>query len=77
MQYLVEAENIDGLVQIQDVPDYVKNLVLPSYELLIKLEDEGKIKGGLVAGQRTRVFVIDVDSNEDLCEKFRSIPFWG
>lgn len=66
MQYLVEAENIDGLVQIQDVPDYVKNLVLPSYELLIKFEDEDKIKGGLVAGQRTRVFVIDVDSNEDL-----------
>ena len=41
MQHLVEAENIDGLIQMKDVPDYVNNLVLPSYELLIKLEEEG------------------------------------
>ena len=77
MQYLVEAENIDGLIQMKDVPDYVNNLVLPSYELLIKLEEEGKIKGGLVACQRTGVFVIDAESNEDLGKKLRSIPFWG
>lgn len=77
MQYLVEAENIDGLVQMKDVPDYVTNLVLPSYEMLIKLEEEGKIRGGLIAGQRAGVFVIDANSNEELGEKLRSLPFWG
>ncbi len=77
MKYLVEAENIDGLIQMKDVPDYVKNLVLPSYELLIKLEEEGKIRGGLIAGQRAGVFVMEADSNEDLGKKLRSIPFWG
>ena len=77
MQYLVEAENIDGLIQMKDVPDYVKSLVIPSYELLIKLEAEGKIKGGLVAGQRSGAFVMDADSNEDLGKKLRTIPFWG
>ena len=77
MQYLVEAENIDGLVQMKDVPDYVTSLVLPSYELLIKLEKEGKIKGGLIAGQRAGVFVIDADSNDDLGKKLRAFPFWG
>jgi hypothetical protein len=77
MQYLVEAENIDGLVQMKEVPDYVTSLVLPSYEMLIKLEEEGKIKGGLIAGQRAGVFVIDADSNEDLGKKLRSFPFWG
>lgn len=76
MQYLVEAENIDGLIQMKDVPDYVHNLVLPSYEMLIKLEQEGKIKDGLVAGQRAGIFLIDADSNEDLGKKLRSIPFW-
>jgi hypothetical protein len=77
MQYLVEAENIDGLIQMKDVPDYVNSIVIPSYDLLIKLEEEGKIKGGLIAGQRAGVFVIDADSNEDLGKKLRSIPFWG
>lgn len=77
MLYLVEAENIDGLVQMKDVPDYVANLVFPSYEHLIKLEKEGKIKGGLIAGQRAGVFVIDASSNEDLGKQLRSIPFWG
>lgn len=77
MQYLVEAENIDGLVQMKDVPDYVNSLVLPSYELLIKLEKDGKIKGGLIAGQRAGVFVIEADSNDDLGKKLRSFPFWG
>ena len=77
MQYLVEAENIDGLVQMKDVPDYVISLVLPSYEMLINLETEGKIKGGLIAGQRAGVFIIDADSNEDLGKKLRSLPFWG
>lgn len=77
MQYLVEAENIDGLVQMKDVPDYVTSLVLPSYEMLIKMENEGKIKGGLIAGQRSGVFVIEADSNDDLGKKLRSFPFWG
>ena len=77
MQYLVEAENIDGLVQMKDVPDYVTSLVLPSYELLIKLEEDGKIKGGLIAGERAGVFVIEADSNDDLGKKLRVLPFWG
>jgi len=77
MLYLVEAENVDGLVQMKDVPDYVNSLVLPSYEMLIKMEEEGNIKGGLLAGQRAGVFVIDADSNEDLAKKLKSIPFWG
>ena len=77
MQYLVEAENIDGLVQMKDVPDYVSGLVLPSYEMLIKMEEDGIIKGGLIAGQRAGVFVINADSNDDLGKKLKSLPFWG
>ena len=77
MQYLVEAENIDGLIPMKDVPDYINHIVIPSYEHLIKLESENKIKGGLVAGQRAGAFVMEAASNEDLGNMLRSIPFWG
>ena len=72
-----EAENIDGLIPVTDVPDFINNIVIPSYEQLIKMESENKIKGGLLAGQRAGVFVIEATSNEELGKMLRSIPFWG
>ena len=77
MQYLVEAENIDGLIPMKDVPDYINHIVIPSYEQLIKLESENKIKGGLLAGQRAGAFVMEASSNDELGKILRSIPFWG
>jgi len=77
MQYLVEAENIDGLIPMKDVPDYINHIVIPSYEQLIKLESENKIKGGLLAGHRAGAFVMEAPSNEELGKMLRSIPFWG
>ena len=77
MQYLVEAENMDGLIPMKDVPDYINHIVIPSYEQLIKLESENKIKGGLLAGQRAGAFVMEASSSEDLGKLLRSIPFWG
>jgi hypothetical protein len=77
MQYLVEAENIDGLIPMKDVPDYINHIVIPSYEQLIKLESENKIKGGLLAGQRAGAFVMEASSPEDLGKMLRAIPFWG
>lgn len=77
MQYLIEAENIDGLIPMKDVPDYISHIVVPSYENLIKLESENKIKGGLLAGQRAGAFIMDASSPEELGKTLRSIPFWG
>jgi hypothetical protein len=77
MQYLVEAENIDGLIPMKEVPDYLNHIVIPSYEQLIKWESENRIKGGLLAGQRAGAFVIDASSNEELGKMLKSIPFWG
>ena len=77
MEYLVEAKNIDGLIPMKDVPDYITHIVLPSYEHLIKLESENKIKGGLLAGQRAGAFVMDAPSNEELGKMLKAIPFWG
>ncbi len=77
MQYLVEAENIDGLIPMKDVPDYINHIVIPSYQELIRLESENKIKGGLLAGQRAGAFVVEASSNEELGKMLKSIPFWG
>ena len=77
MQYLVEAENIDGLIPMKDVPDYINHIVIPSYEQLIKWESENKIKGGLLTGQRAGAFVMEAASNDELGKMLKSIPFWG
>jgi len=77
MLFLVRAENIDGLIPMKDVPDYISHIVIPSYEQLIKLESENKLKGGLVAGQREGAFIIEASSNDELGKVLRSIPFWG
>lgn len=77
MQYLVEAENIDGLIPMTEVPEFINNIVIPSYQQLINLESENKIKGGLLAGQRAGVFIIEAPSNEEVGKILRSIPFWG
>ncbi len=77
MQYLVEAENIDGLIPMKDVPDYINHIVIPSYEELIKMESEKKIRGGLLAGQRAGAFVMDASSPEEMGKMLKAIPFWG
>lgn len=77
MQYLVEAENIDGLIPMKDVPDYINHIVIPSYEHLMKLESENKLKGGLLAGQRAGAFVIEASSNDEVGKMLKAIPFWG
>jgi hypothetical protein len=77
MEYLVEAENIDGLIPMKDVPDYINHIVMPSYEQLVKMESENKIKGGLVAGQRAGAFVMEASSHDEIGKILRSIPFWG
>ena len=77
MQYLVEAEYIDGLIPMKDVPDYINHIVIPSYEQLIKMESENKIKGGLLAGQRAGAFVMEASSHDEIGKILRAIPFWG
>ena len=51
--------------------------VVSSVETLNGLLAEGKIKaGGLPAGQRKHVFIIEADSPEEVTELVHSLPFW-
>jgi len=80
MRYLVTAEYVEPgpLLPPQQVAQLVEKLVIPSFEAMAKLEDEKKILGGGVhAGARAGVFVLDVASHDEANRVLQSLPFWG
>ena len=40
-------------------------------------EDKGKVVGGLFAGQRAGVIIIEATSGEELSSMLQFLPFWG
>jgi muconolactone D-isomerase len=79
MRYLVTSEARDGgpLMSPPQVGQMLDNLVVPSLEMLSKLEREGRIHGGTFAGRRGGCMIIDAASNEELADILTSLPFWG
>ena len=80
MQYLVQGlfveENTAGKPQA-DVISWIEMIVHPSLDMLDKAVQEKKITGGVVAGVREGVFIMDASSNEEVGKFLRSLPFWG
>lgn len=78
MQYLVTATHGPGLSDPQQAVEVLENLILPGFEMLMKLEAQKKIlAGGIPVAGREFVFVMDAPSNEELDRLLRSVPFWG
>ena len=40
-------------------------------------EAKGKVVGGLFAGQRAGVIIVEASSGEELCAMLQTLPFWG
>jgi len=58
--------------------EQMEQMIIPSIDACIKLREEGKIlAGGISAGQKEGVFVMDAESNEALSELLMSLPFPG
>jgi muconolactone delta-isomerase len=56
----------------------IETSVIPSLESMANLEKEGKIvAGGLYAGARVGVAIVNAKSNEEVSQILRSFPFWG
>ncbi len=56
----------------------MENIVIPSFDKLIELEENKKIiAGGLPVGDRAFIFRIEVSSNEEVDLILRDIPIWG
>lgn len=80
MLYLVTGEFVDPgpLLPPDQVVVLLESLVLPSFEILARWEDEGKIKGGgIFVGERAGAWVLEADSADAAGELLASLPFWG
>lgn len=78
MKYLVFGSEGPGFASSEEAVHLLEKLVLPSFDVLMKLEEQNKIlAGGLPVGDRAFVFIIEAESNEELDRMLLDIPLWG
>ena len=78
MRYLVTGSEGPGFASPEEAVEILEEVVLPTFDVLMKLEAQKKIvAGGLPVGDRAFVFIVEVASNEELDRLLRSIPAWG
>ncbi|MBI2903342.1 MAG: hypothetical protein HYY12_07125 [Candidatus Methylomirabilis oxyfera] len=78
MKYLVSGSEGPGFATPEEAVDILEEVVLPTFDALMKLEARKKIAaGGLPVGDRAFVFIAEAASNEELDRLLRSLPAWG
>lgn len=78
MRYLVTASEGPGFASPEETVHVLENVILPSFDELIKLEREKKIlAGGLPVGDRAFVFIVEAASNDEVDKLLRRLPMWG
>jgi muconolactone delta-isomerase len=78
MKFLVVGSEGPGFEDPEDTVEILENTVLPGLARLVELEESKKILGGgIPVGDRASVFIIEVDSNEELDLILRDLPMWG
>lgn len=79
MLFLVTGDNIDPgyLLPPDQFFQAIERAVVPSFQILSQMDQQGKLKGGLVVGERAGAFVVEVDSPEELDSMMNHLPFFG
>ena len=78
MKYLVIGSEGPSFTSPEEELKVLDEIVIPSFDHLIKLEADKKIlAGGLPVGDRAFVFIIEAPSNEELDQMLRSLPMWA
>jgi len=78
MRYLVTGSEGPGFASPEEAVEILEEVVLPTFDVLLKLEAQKKIvAGGLPVGDRAFVFIAEAGSNEELDRLLRSLPAWG
>lgn len=77
MKYLVTAGESPRFLSRKKAVQVLEGQVLPSMNVLMKLEAQNKILGGLPVGERCFVFIAEADSNDELDRLLHAIPVWG
>jgi hypothetical protein len=78
MRYLVFGSDGPGFSSADEMIEVLENEILPTFDVLERLEAEGRIvAGGLPVGERTFAFIAEAESHEELDSMLRRIPSWG
>jgi hypothetical protein len=78
MKYLVSGSEGPGFASPEEAVEILEEVVLPTFDALMKLEAQKKIAaGGLPVGDRAFVFIAEAASNEELDRLLRGLPAWG
>lgn len=77
MLYLVTTDHFGGPPPPPDQMAGLLETVSASLEMLSGfLADEKIVAGGVPAGQKRHVFIVDAASNEEVTELVQSLPLW-
>lgn len=76
MKYLVMGTEGPTFYGSEDTVDLLEQIVIPTFEVLKELEDDGTIVGGIPVGDRAIAFIAEAESNDDLDRMIRSLPVW-
>ena len=77
MLYLVTGEWIEDPTETAEgFATIWEQMIRPSLEILSKTADD-KRTGGVFAGQRMGVIILDVSSHEEVGSFLASLPFWS
>lgn len=79
MQFLVTGEWVEhgALLPPDQAAQVLDAAVLPSLRQLAQWEDEGRVRGGVLAGQRAGAFLLEAASADEVGSMLASLPFWG
>lgn len=78
MLYLVTGSNGPKLTSPEETITVLDHGIIPTFQMLQKLEAQKKIiVGGLPAGERAFVFILEAASNEEVDQCLRDLPAWG
>jgi hypothetical protein len=79
LKFLVIGKAIEygGPVDPAQFVMFAENLILPSIEMVKDWEEKKMIVGGLFAGQRAGVMVVEAASGEELSAWMQRLPFWA
>ncbi len=76
--YLVVGSEGPGFSSPEEGIQTLEKGIIPTFNLLMKLQDEKKIiAGGLPVGDRAFMFIVEASSNSEVDKIIRSLPAWG
>jgi hypothetical protein len=79
LKFLVIGKAIEygGPVNPTDAVMLFENVILPSIEMSKEWEEKKMVVGGLFAGQRAGVLIIEASTGEELSSWLQRLPFWS